>query len=326
MRSLLVFTALLFAFPAQAEVTIDWVTVGDPGNACETQSQGCFGAVPYSYRISKYAVTNAQYAEFLNAVAATDTFGLYNTSMGSGKGGITRIGVSEPYTYSPIAGRVEMPVNWVSFWDATRFTNWLHNGQPTGAQDDSTTEDGAYTITPEGITNNTITRNAEATVFLTSQDEWYKAAYYKGGGTSAGYWDYPAGSDTQTTCAAAGATANTANCANAAMSDLTDVGSYTGSPSPYGTFDQGGNVWEKNETIISGSARGMRGGAFYNTPSTLAASFRGTNDPTSEQDVVGFRVASPVEPIPALSPAGLLVFAAGLVGLLGFGAYRRGRA
>ena len=26
-------------------VTFDWVTVGDRGNACDTQSQGCFGAV-----------------------------------------------------------------------------------------------------------------------------------------------------------------------------------------------------------------------------------------------------------------------------------------
>ena len=61
MRSLLVFAALLFAFPAHAEVTIDWVTVGDPGNACDTQSQGCFGAVAQTYRIAKYEVTAAEH-------------------------------------------------------------------------------------------------------------------------------------------------------------------------------------------------------------------------------------------------------------------------
>ncbi len=44
MRRLFVLTALLFALPAHA-VSIEWVEVGDPGNACETQSQGCFGAV-----------------------------------------------------------------------------------------------------------------------------------------------------------------------------------------------------------------------------------------------------------------------------------------
>jgi hypothetical protein len=37
--------AVLLAAPIPAEVTFDWVTVGDPGNACDTQSQGCFGSV-----------------------------------------------------------------------------------------------------------------------------------------------------------------------------------------------------------------------------------------------------------------------------------------
>ena len=74
------FVALLAAIALAAHgVTIDWVTVGDPGNACDTQSQGCFGSVADIYLIGKYEVTNAQYAEFLNAVADTDTYGLYDT-------------------------------------------------------------------------------------------------------------------------------------------------------------------------------------------------------------------------------------------------------
>ena len=75
-------TALLFALPAHALVEIDWVTVGDPGNADDTHGAG-YGGVDYVYWIGKYEVTNAQYAEFLNAVAATDTYALYNTAMGS---------------------------------------------------------------------------------------------------------------------------------------------------------------------------------------------------------------------------------------------------
>jgi hypothetical protein len=319
MRHLLFYAALLCAFPAHAEIAIDWVAVGDPGNACDAQPGGCFGSVGTVYQIGKYPITNAQYAEFLNAVAATDTYGLYNASMGSGYGGIARSGSAEPYSYSPIAGREEMPVNYVSFWDALRFANWLHNGQPTGAQDSTTTEDGAYTITETGIDENSITRNAGAAIFIPSEDEWYKAAYYDTG--AAVYYDYPAGSDTQTTCAAPGPTPNTANCA---AYDLTDVGSYTGAASPVGTFDQGGNVWEWNDTIISVSARGHRGGAYYNTADTLAASLRGTDIPADESDVVGFRVASlPPVPVPALGPVGLLAAAAGL---LGFGARRRDRA
>ena len=97
MKRLLVLAALLFALPAHAEVTFDWVTVGEPGNACDTQSQGCFGAVSYEYRIGKYEVTNLQYTQFLNAVAATDTYGLYRIDMA---GEIWRSGSLGSYVYS----------------------------------------------------------------------------------------------------------------------------------------------------------------------------------------------------------------------------------
>ncbi len=57
--------------------------MGAPGNPCETHSSsGCFGTVANPFQIAKYETTNAQYTTFLNAVAATDTNGLYNTSMG----------------------------------------------------------------------------------------------------------------------------------------------------------------------------------------------------------------------------------------------------
>ena len=93
--------ALLLAAPLTAlagpasAVTIDWVTVGDPGNACDTDSRRAASArSAYTYQIAKYEVTNAQYAEFLNAKAAADPLGLYNTSMGADApvGGITRSG------------------------------------------------------------------------------------------------------------------------------------------------------------------------------------------------------------------------------------------
>ena len=321
MKPLLVVAGLLFVVPAHAEVTIDWVTVGDPGNACDTQTQGCFGAVADTYQIGRYEVTNAQYAEFLNAVAATDTYSLYATSMGSGVGGITRSGSSGSYTYSAIAGREDMPVNYVSFYDSLRFANWLHNGQPTGAQDSTTTEDGAYTMIVEDYLEEAlITRNADATIFLTSQDEWYKAAYYDAG--SASYFDYPAGSNTQTTCAVPGTTANTANC-GLAVGDLTDAGSYTGSASPSGSFDQGGNLWEWNEAVVNGVDRSFRGGSyFYSYSGDLAASHREHNDPSSEYNDIGFRVASIPEPeaVPSLSRMGValtggLLFGIGIVGL-----------
>jgi hypothetical protein len=265
---------------------MEWVTVGDPGNVNDTHGAG-YGGVDYVYIIARHEVTNAQYCDLLNAVAAADPKGLYNTSMGSGYGGITRSGSSGSYSYSTITGRGNMPVNYVSWYDALRFANWMHNGQPTGAQDASTTEDGAYDMS----LGSAVVRKPGARVFLTREDEWYKAAYYKGGGTSAGYWDYPTQSDTAPTDEGPLGTDFTNGSANhgSAVGDLTPVGSYTAKPSdsPYGTFDQGGNVWEWNEALI-GASRGVRGGPFNDS---MSVSYRGGTDPTNENSSIGFRVA-----------------------------------
>ena len=241
---------LLFglARPASA-VTVDWVTVEGPANACDPREH-CFGTVGVTYQISAFEVTNADYAEFLNAKAADDPLELYDTAMASGPYGygpstITRSGTAGSYVYTVSAGQELKPVADVTFYDCVRFANWLHNGQGSGD-----TETGAYTLlggTPTPSNGSTVRRNAWATVFLPTRDEWYKAAYYDP--LTASYFDYPAGTDTPTVCASPGPTPNTANCEHTWDFGLTEVGSYTGSASPYGTFDQGGNVEEWHEDL-----------------------------------------------------------------------------
>jgi len=334
MRSVLLRLPLLLALlaPSASAVSIDWLTVDDPGNFPDSQPMTCcgdfvgssgYGGVSSEYRISKFEVSNAQYAEFLNAVAATDTNQLYAFEMGlefSGfRGGIQLSGTSGSLSYTVITGRESLPVNWVSFWDAVRFANWLHNGQPTGLQDDTTTEDGAYTITPAGIAANSITRNPGATVFIPTEDEWYKAAYYDPSAVF-NYNDYPTGTDALISCTVPVSTTNAANCANA-VGDLTDVGSYTGSASPSGTFDQGGNASEWSETL-SGDQRIERGGG-YGTSSgapALAAFYRIDTFPQVQSDSRGFRVASLVPPVfpsvPLLDPLGIAMLC-GLLGIAG---------
>ena len=71
----------------------------------------------------------------------------------------------------------------------------------------------------------------------------------------------------------------------------TNVGEWENSGSPYGTFDQGGNVWEWDEAILDGSSRGLRGGSFYSNDFYLRAAFRTSNDPAVENYGIGFRVA-----------------------------------
>ena len=69
---------LIVALGATAQaVNIEWVTVGDAGNAADTKVMDIdgttgYGAVGYEYRIGKYEITAGQYCEFLNAVAGTD--------------------------------------------------------------------------------------------------------------------------------------------------------------------------------------------------------------------------------------------------------------
>jgi formylglycine-generating enzyme required for sulfatase activity len=308
-------TALL-ATPASATVLIDWVPVGNAGNAADTTSSNCYaancGSVSYDYYIDKYEVTNAQYAELLNAKAASDPLGLYNTSMGSDAtfGGITRSGASGSYTYAVKAGFADKPVTYVSFYDSLRFSNWLNNGQGIAS-----TETGAYTLLGGTATPSnglTVTRNGGANIFLTSENEWYKAAYYSASGV---YFEYPTGTDSVIGCVAPGSdTGNSANCSGAG-SVLTNAGAYGLSDSPYGTYDQGGNVWEWNEQIVSGSNRGIRGGSWYIDASYLAASNPLYYDPSVDVVDIGFRVASLVpEPGP-----GLL----GMTAVLGLAAWRK---
>jgi len=305
---------MILSSAAASAVTVDWVTVGLPGNAADVQNG--HGSVGYTYRISRYEVTNTQYAEFLNAVAMTDDpNGLYNTAMASGFGGISRSGTSGSYTYSPVVGRELMPVNYVSFWDALRFANWLHNGQLSGTQDVTTTEDGAYTLTAEGIAGNTIQRNSGAQIALPDLDEWYKAAYHNALGVQATDWfNYPTANDSLPTCSTPSGTTNRANC-EFAVGDVTTVGSYSGSGSAWETFDQGGNVWEWSEAVDeTGDGRRILGGVFTGAATAMGAGFPAFDHPSNHASVEGFRLVMIPEP-----STGLLV----ILGLIGLGRARR---
>src|SRR5262245_41348732 len=242
-------------FSIDATALSDWVEVGDPGNACDPQPQGCFGAVAYPYQISRYEVTNAQFVEFLNAIADDDPNGIWNAGME-----IARSGSPGSYSYAVlVGGREQLPVTAVSWYDTLRFANWMHNLQPVGAQGASTTEDGAYTFSGPTTVG---PRNPGAIFALATEDEWYKAAHYDGG--TAVYFDWPTGTDATPTCSMPSGLGNRANC-ETAVGFTTDVASYPNSPSPYGTFDQGGNAFEWNETPI-GPDRGVRGGSYNPSP------------------------------------------------------------
>jgi formylglycine-generating enzyme required for sulfatase activity len=314
---------------ASATVTIDWVTVGHAGNAADTADGDAFttgvqryGAVGYTYQIGKYEVTNAQYTAFLNAAdpSGANANGVYNSNMGSNaRGGITyTAGAASGAKYTIRTSMGDKPVNYVSWYDAARFANWLHNGQGSGS-----TETGAYTLS---LNTGIITKNGEANVWLPSEDEWYKAAYYDptpGAGGGDNYWRHATQSNTAPTIASANSTgdisnpgANVANYASGAdwggtpvqNGNVTTVGSAAAN-NYFGTADQGGNLHEWNDAVIDGSSRGLRGASWFGNATTMSASARRDNAPTNEGDAAGFRVASVPEPTSLL----LSMFAGGMM-------------
>jgi hypothetical protein len=324
--SIVCFASLLAASVNAQLITIDTVTVGDAGNAPDSTG---FGAVSYEYEIGTYEVTNSQYTAFLNAVAATDTHGLYDSRMAITNTGST-YSTSEP----------DKPVRYISFWDAARFANWLTNGQPTGAQGPGTTEDGMYNL--GGVTNpsnTSVTRQLDFSlgqngVAVASEDEWYKAAYFSGvnSGDDAdnatpndeGYWLFPTQSNSFPTATGPNATdANSANYLNA-VGTVTDVGGYAIAESHYGTFDQAGNLNEWTDTIVSSTTRQLRGGHFADTSGIGLPSVNRFLQitPSNGNNTFGFRITT-LAPIPEPSAY------AAIVGLLGLGlalTRRKGRA
>lgn len=186
---------------ASTGLDLKFVSVNNPGNIASSiglyTKSGEFliasgipnlGLVNYNYRIGQYEITNSQYAKFLNAVGSTDSYQLYSSNMGSSDmGGISRSGTAGSYSYYTKSNMSNKPVTFTNYLSAIRFTNWLHNGCPTGLlpQNNTTTEDGAYSILSIGSNSYQITKNTYQKYWLPDIHEWYKAAYFEPRGLTA---------------------------------------------------------------------------------------------------------------------------------------------
>lgn len=285
------FIVIILHNSALGSITMDYVTIGDPNNTGYGVSPP-IGSIDYVFKMGKYEVTTAQYAEFLNAKAKTDPYGLYHSSMGTR--GLSRSGVDGAYNYTVSIEWQNKPISLVSFFDAARFANWLGNGQ--GSSD---MEDGAYTLL--GATSGAFNRNSDSVVWIPSYNEWTKAAYYNA--NSAAYSLFPNGKNQRI-----GSEMNYSG-------SIVDVGSYP-QTNYYGTHDQGGNMAEWTDTDRNGginSDKIFRGGSYSDHLNNESGSLMRIDklsdfSPQTESWGIGFRVASIPEPsISLLIGMGLVV-------------------
>lgn len=303
-----------------SSVNYQLLPVANPANRPDTTG---YGAVNKTFWIGKFEVTIQQYCAFLNAVAATDTYGLYGPAMSGvlNSAGIVRSGTSGGYSYSPMSNAgdsSQRPVTYVSWFDAARFANWMANGQPVGPQDSTTTENGAYDLkgatSGAAVPRNRINpnRSGEPTFYIPTENQWYKAAYYnpRMNRNKGGYYRYATSSNT----APGNLPGNAANMANyiddyngsyfysvtqaryidLAQNYLFDTGVYSASSSHYGTFDQSGAVYNWNDLDTSAStSRGLRGGFFFAGAASIQSVTFAQVSPEREGADTGFRLAGP---------------------------------
>jgi formylglycine-generating enzyme required for sulfatase activity len=284
------------------EFTIDFVNIGNAGNAADTTG---YGAVPYQYRVGTYEITQ-------DAITKATASGMANVTAGAWTG--------------------SQPAADISWYEAAAFVNWLNTSTGKTAAYDLAWDGSAWSMNlwSSGdawqLGGENLYRNKDAFYFLPSENEWYKAAYYNPGGSN--YFLYPTGSDTAPTAVASGTNAGTA--VYDGVASFPAIVDSAGGLSPYGTMGQGGNVFEWNESAFDGSNslssedRAFRGGGWDFSEGFLRSSSRFLGGVAGEVGSIGFRVAS--VPGAAVPEPGTWAAAVLLAGAAGYVRWRRRRA
>ena len=280
------------------------LAVDHPGNSADANG---LGKVDTNFLIAKFDTTAEQYCAFLNAVETTGAHGFYHPEMSSDPAikCITRSLAEDGlhFVYSIIDDRGTLPITYASWIDAVCFCNWLHHDSPTGdAVTDEVLYDGAYRFSKNGE-QQVIELMPDARYFLPTKNQWHKAAFYRSNLNR--YWDYPTRALSPLSPGnTLGSSANQANFyytsyfwGNSHSTKgplyITPVGSFSGSPGPFGTYDMGANVKNWSSDFNEDGNALAEGGSWKTTYEMLRNDAPETPlDPTMGYDDVGFRVAA----------------------------------
>ena len=222
--------------------TLEFVTIGAPGNPPDTDNRLAdpLGAVDYEYQISKFETP----CEAMSVALRAGGLPLLPSDF---NGGVWCTPGENPLIGSEIR--------------VIHFVNWLNTSagfEPPYLLNTSQNRKGVFLPWPEdspAYNPQYPIRNAGARYFISSADEWYKAAYYDPIGEV--YYDYATGSDELPVSVISGTDPGTAiicasgpgNCAAGNVPNtMVDVRA-AGGLSPFGTMGQTGNGSEYEENL-----------------------------------------------------------------------------
>ena len=261
--------------------TIDFVTIGNPGNAPDTTGNpNPAGSVNYIYNIAKYEMSRDVVTK-VNSSTSSPPFIMDDLS-GWGGNGLNR------------------PATGLTWNKVAQFVNGLNimKGATEAYNFDLNGDLKPWDSSSAGFNASNPYRNSLAKFFLPSSNEFYKAAF---GSPDGSWYDYATGSDAIPFAVISGTDPNTAVYNNrVGPADVMNAGGL----SAWGTMAQSGNVWEITESAIDGfndsgrERKEMRGGAWSTGTADLSSAERTNAEPYAGYGSpdVGFRIAMVPEP------------------------------